>query len=236
MFRNLLLVGLLAGVLAGSLLSALQYFTVIPLIQQAEVYEHQSVELPTQRDAHEPGASLAEWEPEEGLERLGFTWLANLAIATGFSLMMAGLMALHPPRRLAQALVYGLAGFYAFFIAPVLLLPPELPGADSPHLQTRQATWLLTVGASLAGLGLLAFAKARWLRLLGLLVTTSPFLLFTRFSPHYLASLPEDLIQRFAVMSGLSNLVLWLVIGMGVYWLPGKLIGAGRHSLSRGFR
>ena len=67
MFRNLLLVGLLAGVLAGSLLSVLQYFTVIPLIQQAEVYEHQIAEWPAQRDAHEheQDASATECDPEE---------------------------------------------------------------------------------------------------------------------------------------------------------------------------
>jgi cobalt transporter subunit CbtA len=219
MLKNLLLVGLLAGVLSGSLLTLLQAFTVIPVILQAEQYENQ---LPVSQDEGGVHGHLDEgedWKPNEGWERLGFTWLANVAIGSGFGLIMAGLMSLHRPKTWFQALLFGVSGYYAFFLAPAYLLPPELPGSDSPDLTTRQAIWVFTVVVSAIGIALFSSTSKPWLRLVGLVGLVSPFILFSQQDIHYLAPVPLDLIERFTWLTVLTNAIHWLIIGASSYWL-----------------
>ena len=231
MFRNLLLVGLLAGVLTGTLLTIVQSFSVLPIIRQAEQYEG-TANPATRPDApHEHQEAAIEWQPAEGIERLAFTWLANLSIGAGFGLMMTGIMTLRRPHTLTQALLFGIGGYYVIFVAPALLLPPELPGAESHDLQTRQATWLFTVVTSLAGLCILAWSSPHWKRLLGFVVICSPFLLFSRHQVNYADPVPPVLIGRFAWMTGFTNLLFWIALGSLVYWLQKRWIQTPGHRL-----
>jgi cobalt transporter subunit CbtA len=223
MFKNLLLVGLLAGVLSGSLLTLLQAFTVIPVIHQAEQYEDLLPVSQGEEDAHgHIDGEGKDWKPNEGWERLGFTWLANVAIGSGFGLMMAGLMSLHRPKTWGQAILFGLAGYYVFFLAPAFLLPPELPGSDSPHLEARQAIWILTVAVSLIGIALSSFTTNPWLSLLGLVGLVAPFMLFGQQDVHSLAPVPLDLIERFTWLTFLTNAIHWLTVSASSYWLSMK--------------
>jgi cobalt transporter subunit CbtA len=219
MFKNLLLVGLLAGVLSGSLLTVLQALIVIPLIHQAEQYENQLPVSMGEEGKHGHDDQAEDWKPHEGWERLGFTWLANLSIASGFGLMLAGMMSLHRTKTWIQALLFGVAGYYAFFLAPAFLLPPELPGADSPDLESRQAIWIVTVVVSLLAIGLLGFATNPWLRLLGLAGLALPFMLFSQAPAHYPAAVPQDLIHQFSWMTGVINMINWVALGLLVFWL-----------------
>jgi cobalt transporter subunit CbtA len=222
MFKNLLLVGLLAGVLSGSLLTLLQAFTVLPVIHQAEQYESQSPTLALEEGKHDHDDG-DDWKPHEGWERLGFTWLANISIASGFALIMAGVMSIHRPKTWFQSILFGMAGYYAFFLAPALLLPPELPGADSPSLESRQAIWLFTVVAALAGIYLIVLMTKAWQRLLGLLSLASPFALFSLEEARYLSPVPLDLVEKFTRLALITNAIHWMVIGLLVYWLFKKM-------------
>ena len=56
-FRNLMIVVLCSGALAGFVLFAIQHFTVVPLIEAAEQYE---------KDADHHGT---DWKPADGWER-----------------------------------------------------------------------------------------------------------------------------------------------------------------------
>ena len=60
LLTRLLLAALCAGVLSGALAAAAHQLGTVPLILQAETYEH--------APAHEHGSG-AEWEPANGLER-----------------------------------------------------------------------------------------------------------------------------------------------------------------------
>lgn len=224
MFKNLLLVGLLAGVMSGSFLTLLQAVTVIPLIHQAEQYERQLPVIGSETGQHEHDGPEKEWEPANGWERFAFTWLANVSIAAGFGLMMAGTMSLHPPKSWTQAVLFGVAGYYAFFLGPAFLLPPELPGADSSHLQSRQAIWLYAVVVSLVSMALVSFSTRPWLRLLGLVSLASPFLLFTQEDVRYSVPVPSELIDQFTRMTAVTNALLWATIGLSVRWLFLKVI------------
>lgn len=173
MFKRLLIIGLLAGSFSGSLLTIIHLFTVIPLIHQAEQFENQLPVSLAEHASHSAGSP--EWEPEDGWERLGFTWISNLVIASGFGMMMAGMMSLRRPQNWTQATLFGLAGFYCFFLAPASLLPPELPGALTEGLLPRQGIWLYAVAASILSFALLRFTNQSSIRVFALLVLVSPF-------------------------------------------------------------
>ena len=232
MFKNLLLVGLLAGVMSGSFLTLLQAVIVIPLIHEAEQYERQLPVMGSETGQHERDGPGREWEPANGWERFAFTWLANVSIAAGFGLMMAGIMSLHPPKSWTQAVLFGVAGYYAFFLAPAFLLPPELPGSDSSHLQSRQVIWLYTVVVSLVSMALVSFSTRPWLRLLGLVSLASPFLLFTQEDVRYSVPVPSELIEQFTRMTAVTNALLWATISLYVRWLFLKVINQSMAQLS----
>jgi predicted cobalt transporter CbtA len=62
--------------------------------------------------------------------------LANVSMAVGFALMLVAAFALSG-RRITwrSGLLWGLAGYGVFFVAPSLGLPPEVPGTLAAPLQ-----------------------------------------------------------------------------------------------------
>ena len=63
-FRQLMLVALSSGALAGLLVFAVQYFTVVPLIESAEAYET-AAHASAPDDAHDHEG----WQPADGWQR-----------------------------------------------------------------------------------------------------------------------------------------------------------------------
>src|SRR5262245_44926449 len=173
-FHNVVFVAALAGLVAGVVLTALQILFTDPLILQAEVYEqageapaHEHTIVPQQPAAQNmstmataPAATAEQhehdaeaWQPADGLERYSFTVLVNLVGDIGFALILVvaselagGILSWR------QGLLWGLAGFAVFTLAPGLGLPPELPAMPSADLLGRQLWWLGTVVATAGGL------------------------------------------------------------------------------------
>ncbi len=142
MFKRIAYTAGFTGLLAALLLTLLQSFWVVPLIQQAETYENAPAE-----HVHEQAGVVAEhshehdeaaWEPENGWQRVLSTTGGNLVVAVGFALMLAGLYTLRAPGSPLQGAGWGLAGFAVFVLAPTLGLPPELPGTAAAELSQRQ--------------------------------------------------------------------------------------------------
>ncbi len=150
MFRRVLLAAVLAGIAAGACLTLVQYFRVVPLILAAEAFE-KAPTTPKSSDGHALGTPKPDvpavdkakeakgWVPREGFERATFTLLTNVLVGAAFALLLAGSMTVagRPPR-LGIGVVWGLAGYLAFAIAPALGLPPELPGVPAAELTARQ--------------------------------------------------------------------------------------------------
>ena len=93
MLKRILLAAILAGALAGVFISPLQGVRLIPLIHEAEIYEGaENSDAAPGHDhmamaGHEPDGD-SEWMPAEGIQRIGFTVLANILAATGFALLL----------------------------------------------------------------------------------------------------------------------------------------------------
>ena len=230
--RRLAPVVLLAGALAGLLLTAVQQVQVSRIILQAEVYEeaaaakaheqaHAAASAPASTGA--PAASEAhqhehehadEWEPANGFERTAYTVLANVSMAIGFGLFLAAAILVSGKKvTWRSGLLWGVAGYLVFFVAPSLGLPPEVPGTVAAPLHARQLWWIMTAGLTAAGLGLGVYARHWALKLLGLVLLVVPHLIG---APHPAVpggAAPEELAQAFIHATALANGIFWLTLG-----------------------
>ncbi|GLK72668.1 CbtA family protein [Ancylobacter dichloromethanicus] len=228
LFRTILFVAALAGIGAGLVGSAIHLFTTVPLILAAETFEGagEAPALAT-TDAHEhaPGTAAhshdeEEWGPADGLERNGLTIVFTVLTGFGFALLlvaasevMGGLKGWH------QGLLWGLAGFAAFTLAPGLGLPPELPAMPAADLAARQAWWIATVAATAGGLALIAFGRSPLLAALGVALIVAPHVIGAPQPESHESPIPEALHHSFVVASVGASFVFWVLLGGLAGWL-----------------
>jgi len=235
LFRRIVLYALLVGALSGLLLTAVQFWQVIPIIQSAERFEGEPAStladkhLAHEHAGHEHQADA--WAPEDGLERTAYTLLSNVLTATGLALVMLAAMVASLRTNAATrldwryGLLWGAAGYAVFFLAPALGLPPEIPGAAAGPLEARQLWWLFAVMCTAAGLAGVAFGKSPWRwAALGLLVVPymvgaphPPAAMFAEQPPAAAAEL-AGLARQFIGATAIANVVLWLALGLASVW------------------
>jgi cobalt transporter subunit CbtA len=224
MLRRILLTALIAGTVAGLFAAGLQHLKLIPLIAAAEVYEaagtHQHDSAAHADHQHD---AVPEWEPAPGIERTGYTLLADLLAGIGFAALLTGGVALARSRGYAidarRGLLWGAAGFLVFALAPAIGLPPELPGMSAAALAARQQWWLLTAAATAAGLGVLVFARPAVLRVIGIVLIVLPHLFGAPVTPHGAGRVPAELAAEFATASLATAAAFWLLLGSVSGWL-----------------
>lgn len=212
------------GLLAALLLTLLQSFWVAPLILQAETFENAPAAAEVVPHVHAEGAAAhthdAEaWEPENGWQRVLSTTGGNLVVAVGFALMLAGLYTLRAPTRTAQGLLWGLAGYVTFVLAPTLGLPPELPGTAAADLAQRQIWWIGTAASTAAGIALLVFGRNWLLKGLGVAILAAPHVIGAPQPEVHSMLAPEALEAQFKIASQLTNVAFWLALGLISAWL-----------------
>ncbi len=239
LFRALVFSSVLVGLIVGVVVTLAQLYATVPLILKAETYEKSSeasipapgpaapqVQAPGQAQvpAHDHSGHdhvAAAWEPADGLERTLYTAGANILNATGFALLLAGAFSL---RRTGvtwrEGLLWGLAGFAAFTVAPGLGLPPELPGVPAADLNARQIWWVGTAAATLLGLGLIAFVRAPIAAAAGVGVLLLPHVIGAPHVADASTSVPEALSRQFVVAVTLTSLISWALLGSltGVFY------------------
>ena len=211
------------GLLAALLLTLLQSFWVAPLILQAETFENAPAATEVTHE-HAAGAAAhthdAEaWEPEDGWQRVLSTTGGNLVVAVGFALMLAGLYTLRAPTRTAQGLLWGLAGYATFVLAPTMGLPPELPGTAAADLAQRQIWWIGTAASTAAGIALLVFGRNWLLKVLGAAILAVPHVIGAPQPDVHSMLAPEALEAQFKIASQLTNVAFWLALGLISAWL-----------------
>lgn len=221
-FRSIVFSAALAGLVVGAVISVAQFLGTVPLIQKSEVYERKAAAPPAAHeqagaahDHHKTHTHASEWEPEDGLQRNTFTVAANILTAIGFALLLTGIYAIRGrPVTWREGLLWGLAGFLVFTVAPGLGLPPELPGLPVAELTARQAWWIATAAATAAGLYLLAFRATVWAAVLGLGLIALPHLIGAPLAPESHSDVPAALSHRFVVVVTLTSLLFWALLGV----------------------
>jgi cobalt transporter subunit CbtA len=231
---RILVVGLLAGFVAGAVLAMAQQLKLAPLIAAAEIYEDAAAQVHDAAAGQAPmpgmSASAPEWEPAAGLERLGFTLLADLVVAVGFAFVLSGGFAVrqalsgHVPSAW-EGFVWGLAGFAAFALAPALGLPPEPPGMISADIYSRQEWWLGTAGATIAGIGAIAFGRNWIWRGAGILLLVAPHIIGAPLRPEGADAVPASIAAQFVAASLVTTALFWIVLGSFGGWLYARLDG-----------
>jgi cobalt transporter subunit CbtA len=203
-----MMVALLSGLLAGVFLSAVQHFTVVPLIEKAEIYENAA-----HKEAH--GTEPESWHPAEGWQRI--TWIAITTVLSsiGFAAVLFGFIALTGRSiNAAGGVLWGLAAFGCFELAPGLGLPPQPPGVALADLPDRQIWWFATVVATALGLWLLLAARPTWLnRMAGVLGLALPHLIGAPAIAGGEQKIPPQLIRQFTVTSMVTTALFWILLG-----------------------
>ena len=231
MIRKVLVTALLSGFLAGLFVSGLQAVKVVPLIHEAETYEEAATAPPPAATGGNENAGAAhqhepeDWQPEEGFERIAYTIAADVLAAMGFAFLLVGAYVFSGrPVDAKRGLLWGLAGYAVFSLAPSLGLPPELPGAApetvaSADLVARQIWWLGTAAATAAGLALIVFARHLVLKALGVLCLVAPHLIGAPQRLGVESVVPSALREEFILASLVTSILFWLALGAASGWL-----------------
>lgn len=242
MFQRIFATALGAGVGVGLLIAALHHVALVPLILAAEKYEngaldahkHTQLQLPApdlgedvvsvvsklgalvgSAQAHEHQAAPASAGDKNLALRALLTTIATTLTSVGCALLLAGAFAVSGREVSArEGLLWGLAGFAAFALAPASGLPPELPGSVAADLVHRQIWWIGTMAATLAGLGLLVFARPAWVIPIAIALIAVPHLIGAPHPGEGVGLAPPELAASFAARSLGVNAVFWALLGL----------------------
>jgi cobalt transporter subunit CbtA len=220
-FRRLVYAALCAGLLSGILAAAAHQFGTVPLILAAETYEAAAQHAAAQAQIHGNTAAAvhdstgADWAPENGIERAAYTLVADLLTAIGFALLLAAGFTLRGGAvSWREGLLWGLAGFVTFTVAPGLGLPPEIPGTDTAPLVARQLWWLATAVSTGCALALFAFTTRPRYAILAAILIVLPHLYGAPLPAEpALAAAPEALAHHFVVAATLVSFLFWAALG-----------------------
>ena len=214
MFSRILVSGLFAGFAAGLIAALLQLVFVQPILLHAELYE-------SGRLTHFGAEKAAGEQTAVGgidLLRDGLSVLFTTLIYTGYSLILVAAMALAEDRgvriTVRQGVLWGVAGFVAVQFAPAVGLPPELPGSAAAEMGLRQAWWFGTVGATAAGLALIAFGKGWTARGVAAVLILAPHVIGAPHPESFSGPVPPELAGLFAGRALGVGLVAWVLLGL----------------------
>lgn len=187
------------------------------------------VQQPVQAvEAAHDHADAKEWEPENGAQRIGWTWVANALHAFSMALLVFAMMGIWRYQRgtaLAALPLAGLvaaAGWLSFHLWPTLGLPAEVPGMEAAPLHTRQLWSVLAVGSAAAACALLGFAKGNWRWPAAVVLLALPFAVgaphlqgdpLAGYSPDAHAAL-EQLLKQFFWATTWVALSFWVCMGV----------------------
>ena len=228
MIGRYVLTALMAGLIAGAVLTGLQVWRLSPLIAAAEVFEKiddGAATLVTKAPCKEtmPGMKMCvddgsnEWEPAPGLPRIGFTGGASMLAGGGFAVLLAGLsLLLNAHITKANGWIWGMCGFFAVHLAPSFGLPPEVPGMPVAHLVARQIWWLGTIFATSAAIYCFALRPEIWAKGVGVVLLALPHLIGAPLAATTTSSLPPTLAADFAAKALGVAAIFWLVMGVAL--------------------
>jgi cobalt transporter subunit CbtA len=199
-----------AGAAAGVLLFALQSWTTLPLIHQAERYEEAKAPVPPPSQTNEPSDSQ--------LVRSAYSIAGDVLVGIGFGMLLTAVYALSGKSGLVLGALWGLAGFATFHLGPALVVPPSIPGLILVPLTQRQAEWLSAASCTGLGLAICAFgpkaAKAvgflllflpRWLFLFALSGSVIPLTFLSTLEHHFTVYVLGNFLLFWVALGALSG-------------------------------
>jgi cobalt transporter subunit CbtA len=241
LFRRIFFAAVLAGLAAGIVMSGLQQWKVAPIILAAEVFEGAeapAVHTHEHADAAAPAATAHvhehdenAWAPQDGAERIFYTVLADILACLGFALVLAAVSTIIGiPVTAQNGVIWGIAGFITFHLAPAFGLPPELPGMPAADLGARQIWWWAT--ALCTGAGILAIARYRNWTVIGIaaVLFLLPHIVGAPAEPDEVSAVPPQLSTEFAAHALAVAAVFWLTVAPLYGYLVSRFAAAETHN------
>ena len=221
MIHRVLLCALLAGLVAGVAVTAVQAVAVLPLIERAEVIEQGAP--PSSPSAPDHGHDEAAGHDGPDFAE---TMLANGLTGVGFGFLLVAVMAMAGrPVDFRRGLLWGAGGFLAVALLPAIGLPPKPPGAPIPLLAEAQNWWLACVLFSTAGLLLFAFSKQWIWRALALALLVAPHVWGAPESFGDMDPALAPIMLDFRMASLAASAVFWSALGGTAGLVYRKIIG-----------
>jgi cobalt transporter subunit CbtA len=118
-----------------------------------------------------------------------------------------------------EGLLWGIAGFAAFQLAPAMGLAPELPGTLAADLGARQVWWWGTVAATATGLGLMAYGRGVLAVALGVVLLAAPHVIGAPALDRFSGVAPPEVAGAFAARVLGAGLAVWALMG----WVAGHV-------------
>lgn len=228
MLMRMLAGGLIAGFAAGLFATVLHFAFVQEIILHAELYE--SGELVHFGDPMAHGAEAGHddhgghGDGAEGsaFSRNALTVLFTGLIYAGYGLVLvagyqvAGLFGRTITPQ--EGVLWGIAGFAAFQLAPAMGLAPELPGAIGADITLRQYWWLGTVVATAGGLALIGYGQGVLTVIAGATLVALPHAIGAPVLDEFFGYAPPELAAEFSARVLGVALAVWALLG----WLTAR--------------
>ncbi len=233
---------LYAGVVAGLLAALLHFAFVQKLILLGEAYEtgaavHFAGVAP-QTDHHADGTATEAHSHDAATEthshdhgdapstfiRNAWTVVFSTLVYVAYALILTagfGLARIYGHVITArEGLLWGIAGFASFQLAPAMGLAPELPGTLAADLGARQVWWWGTVIATGGALGLLAYGRGAIAALAAVLLLAAPHVIGAPELDGFSGVAPPEVAAAFAARVLGVGLAVWAVMGgvAGFVW------------------
>ncbi len=216
MTKHLMTSGLLAGLVVAIFATLLQFAFLERNILLAEQYETGELTHFAVGAGHDHTEAGHDHAVSRFWPRQAKTLLTLIITYCGYGLgMIAGIsLARHFGKSIGatQALLWGLAGFAAFSLAPAMGLAPSLPGIEGADLTSRQIWWLFCASATVAGLGLLAYGHGL-VRLAGVAFILVPHITGAPHLSEFTGILPPEMAAQHAARSLGVGMVVWVTLG-----------------------
>ncbi|WP_323006598.1 CbtA family protein [Pseudorhodobacter sp.] len=219
MFSKFLTSALFAGAVAGLIAGLLQLVFVQPVLLHAELYE--SGEL-----LHFGGDLVTAHPILPGFDavRDGLSLIFTMLTYTGYALILVAVMSVAEGRGARIdgriGMMWGIAGFVTFHLAPAFTLAPEVPGVAAAEISARQIWWFSTVAAAGVALWLITFAHSWALRGLAVVLLAAPHLIGAPEPDSFTGSVPPEIAALFAARALGVGLAAWVLLGAfaGYFW------------------
>ena len=219
MMNRILTSALFAGAAAGLLTALLQLLFVQPVLLHAELYE-------TGELVHFGGAAVSAHPDLPGFDvmRDGLSIIFTMLTYTGYALVMVALMSLAESKghvvTARAGILWGLAGFVTFHLAPALTLAPEVPGVAAADVFDRQIWWTATVAAAGIAMWLIAFGGNLVSYAIAVALLLLPHLIGAPEPDSFTGPVPTEIGALFAARALGVGMAAWVLLGTfaGYFW------------------
>ena len=212
MLSRFIISAVFAGAAAGLLTGLLQLAFVQPVLLHAELYEG--------GDLVHFGAEAVSAHPELpgfDLMRDGLSVIFTMLTYTGYALILIGAMSFAEERgtpiTARWGILWGIAGFVAFHLAPGFTLAPEVPGVAAADVTARQIWWFATVAAAVVALWLIAFGRSPIMILIAAVLLAAPHLIGAPEPDTFAGPVPTEIGALFAARAFGVGLAAWVMLG-----------------------